>query len=65
MTIDRTTSLSLFPAVVRVSGWCGGIEDPGLGDGIAGPVLGKDAMIRNKRAVGRRQDLVDIDKLQK
>ncbi len=33
-------------------------------DGIPVSVLGKDALIRNKRAVGRPQDLVDIDTLE-
>ena len=33
-------------------------------DGIPVSVLGKDALIRNKRAVGRPQDLVDIDMLE-
>jgi hypothetical protein len=32
-------------------------------DGIPVFVLGKDALIRNKRAVGRPQDLADIDAL--
>jgi hypothetical protein len=33
-------------------------------DGIPVFVLGKDALIRNKRAVGRPQDLADIDTLE-
>jgi hypothetical protein len=33
-------------------------------DGIPVFVLGKDALVRNKRAVGRPQDLVDIDSLE-
>jgi len=33
-------------------------------DGIPVSVLGKDALIRNKRAIGRPQDLVDIDTLE-
>ncbi|HEU5247284.1 MAG TPA: hypothetical protein VFU09_09365 [Candidatus Udaeobacter sp.] len=33
-------------------------------DGIPVFVLGKDALVRNKRAVGRPQDLVDIDALE-
>jgi hypothetical protein len=33
-------------------------------DGIRVFVLGKDALIRNKRAVGRPQDLADIDTLE-
>jgi hypothetical protein len=33
-------------------------------DGIAVFVLSKDALIRNKRAVGRPQDLADLDSLQ-
>ena len=32
-------------------------------DGIPVFVLGKDALIRNKRAVGRAQDLADLDTL--
>ena len=32
-------------------------------DGISVFVLGKDALIRNKRAVGRAQDLADLDTL--
>jgi hypothetical protein len=34
-------------------------------DGIPVSILGKDALIRNKRAVGRPQDLIDIDMLEK
>jgi hypothetical protein len=33
-------------------------------DGIPVFVLGKDALVRNKRAVGRPQDLADIDTLE-
>jgi hypothetical protein len=33
-------------------------------DGIPVFVLGKDALIRNKRAVGRSQDLADLESLQ-
>ena len=33
-------------------------------DGIPVFVLGKDALVRNKRAVGRPQDLADIDMLE-
>jgi len=33
-------------------------------DGIAVFILGKDALIRNKRAVGRPQDLADLDTLE-
>jgi len=33
-------------------------------DGIPVSILGKDALLRNKRAVGRPQDLVDIDTLE-
>ncbi len=33
-------------------------------DGIPVFVLGKDALVRNKRAVGRPQDLVDLDALE-
>jgi len=33
-------------------------------DGIPVSVLGKDALIRNKRAVGHPQDLIDIDTLE-
>lgn len=33
-------------------------------DGIRVFVLGKDALVRNKRAVGRPQDLADIDTLE-
>jgi hypothetical protein len=33
-------------------------------DGIPVFVLGKDALIKNKRAVGRPQDLADIDMLE-
>ncbi len=33
-------------------------------DGIAVPILGLRDLIRNKRAVGRPQDLVDADKLE-
>ena len=32
-------------------------------DGIAVFILGKDALIRNKRAVGRSQDLADLESL--
>ena len=34
-------------------------------DGIPVFILGKDALIRNKRAVGRPQDLADLDSLEK
>ena len=34
-------------------------------DGIPVFILGKDALIRNKRAVGRPQDLADLDFLEK
>jgi predicted nucleotidyltransferase len=33
-------------------------------DGIPVFILGKDALIRNKRAVGRQQDLADVDTLE-
>jgi hypothetical protein len=33
-------------------------------DGIPVFILGKDALIRNKRAVGRPQDLADLEALQ-
>jgi predicted nucleotidyltransferase len=33
-------------------------------DGIPVFILGKDALIRNKRAVGRRQELADVDTLE-
>ncbi len=34
-------------------------------EGLAIPVLSKEHLIKNKRAVGRPQDLVDIDYLEK
>ena len=33
-------------------------------DGVPVFILGKDALIRNKRAVGRPQDIADLDTLQ-
>jgi hypothetical protein len=33
-------------------------------DGIPVFILGKDALIRNKRAVGRQQDLANVDTLE-
>jgi hypothetical protein len=34
-------------------------------DGVDVPLIGKAALIKNKRAVGRLQDLADIDELEK
>jgi hypothetical protein len=34
-------------------------------DGVRVPVIGKAELIKNKRAVGRLQDLADVDELQK
>jgi hypothetical protein len=34
-------------------------------DGVELPVIGKAQLIKNKRAVGRLQDLADVDELEK
>ena len=56
--VDILTSLTGldFPTAWRdrVSGNLGGIECP---------ILGRDAMVRNKRALGRLQDIADLELL--
>ena len=56
--VDILTSLTGldFPTAwrERVSGNLGGVECP---------ILGRDALVRNKRALGRRQDIADLELL--
>jgi hypothetical protein len=44
--------------------WAGRIDAP-FGDGVRCPVIGLDALIANKRAAARPQDLADVDALVK
>ena len=44
--------------------WPDRIEAP-FGDGVHCPVIGLDALMANKRAAARPQDLADVDALEK
>jgi hypothetical protein len=44
--------------------WPGHIEAP-FADDVRCPVIGLDALIENKRAAGRLQDLADVEALEK
>lgn len=57
--IDIMTSIS---GVSFAEAWEGRLNDTMLGVPVA--FIGRDALIRNKRATGRKKDLGDIDALQ-
>jgi hypothetical protein len=57
--IDLLTSLTGLRAFGEA--WTGRVEQRFQGRNL--PFLGRDALIRNKRAVGRRKDLADLEAL--
>jgi hypothetical protein len=56
--IDLLTSIS---AVTFEEAWQSRVE--GTLDGVPVHFIGRDALIKNKRASGRSKDLIDIDEL--
>jgi hypothetical protein len=56
--IDLLTSLT---ALVFEEAWASRV--PGRIGGVEVPFIGRDALMRNKRAVGRPQDLADLESL--
>jgi hypothetical protein len=59
----RVGVLTDIPGVTFEEAWAGRIHV--ILDGVQVPVIGKAELIRNKRTVGRLQDLADVDELQK
>jgi hypothetical protein len=59
----RIDILTEIPGVTFDEAWAGRIHV--TLDGVRVPVIGKAELIKNKRTVGRLQDLADVDELQK
>ena len=57
--IDVLTKIS---SIAFEEAWPGRVEAD-FGDGVRCPVIGLDALLRNKRASARPQDLADVDAL--
>ena len=59
---NRIDLLTGIPGVSFAEAWAGRVETDL--DGLAVCMIGRDALLKNKRATGRPQDVADVDRLE-